>query len=441
MRYTTRGRGRHARAAATRYEHLTDRRIRALPVPDKTVSVYDAKSSLGLRLTPTGRRQFFWFHSVGGRPTWRNIGEHPVIMLEVARDKAREYDGLLATWKKEGYKGSNPFALPDDTGRLTLAKLAELYIDRHVMLHAKDPEKAAKDVRNCLSRYMSDWKHRELGDIHRADVLARHTRLGKGVGLTRKRKHTNESGRTTANHVIDTLRTLYKFALDNELWTGPNPARLRSKERFPEPARNRCLSPEELSRLLAAIEDKATLPDLRDWVALSLATAQRKDTVMHARWDAINLRNQTWTLEASETKNKKPLTIELTPTACRVLRERLAKKEPDALWVFPGTDKTRPRFDFNQGTWRSLLKRAELDYPRSSPLNFRGHDLRHTAISYMVMAGRSLEQVGATIGHSSPASTRRYAHLAQQVQRETVLAGEQEMRRRIEAAKHKQLPS
>jgi integrase len=437
----TRARGKHANAAETRYEHLTDRRIKALPIPEKTTSIYDAKSSLGLKLTKNGKRSFFWFHSVAGKPTWRGIGEWPTISLKVARDKAAEYDGMLATWRKENFRGPNPFALPDDTGVLTLEKLAELYIDRHVLLRAKNPAKTAKDIRATLTRYLSDWKGRELSEIRRADVLARHSRLGRGVGLTRKKRRDNEVGRATANRVVDFLRTVYKWAIDNELWSGPNPARLRSKERFEEPARSRCLSPEELTRLLAAIEDKATHPDLRDFVSLSLATAQRKNTVIHARWSAINLTNQTWKLEASETKNKKPLTIELTPAACRVLGERYANREPNTMWVFPGADKTKPRFDFNQGSWRALLKRAGLDHPRSSPLNFRGHDLRHTAVSYMVMAGRSLEQVGATIGHASPSSTQRYAHLAQQVQRETAIAGEQQMQKMIEAAQQKQLAS
>jgi integrase len=431
----TRGRGRYANAAQTQRLHLTDKRIGTLEVPKKTVSIYDEKSSLGLRLTAKGKRTFFWNHSVRGTPVWRGIGEWPTISLSVARDKAAEYDGLLAIWKKEGFKGPNPFLLPDDTGILTVEKLAELYVERHLLLHAKDPQKAARDVRATLRRYLADWRQKELGEITRAAVLARHTRLGKGVGLTRKRRRLSESGRATANHTMDFLRTIYKWAIDNELWSGSNPAKLRSKERFPEPARSRCLSPEELTRLLAVIEDKRTHPDLRDFVSLSLATAQRKKTVMHARWDAINFRNQTWTLEASETKNRKPLTVELTPAALRVLRERHANKKPDALWVFPGTEKARPRFDFNQGTWRALLKRAELDYPRSSPLNFRGHDLRHTAVSYMVMAGRSLEQVGATIGHASAKSTQRYAHLAQRVQRETAIAGEEQMRKMIEAAR------
>jgi hypothetical protein len=46
-----------------------------------------------------------------------------------------------------------------------------------------------------------------------------------------------------------------------------------------------------------------------------------------------------------------------------------------------------------------------------------------------------LEQAGAAVGHADVKSTKRYAHLAQQVQRETVLAGEAEIERRVAAAR------
>lgn len=49
------------------------------------------------------------------------------------------------------------------------------------------------------------------------------------------------------------------------------------------------------------------------------------------------------------------------------------------------------------------------------------HDLRHTYVSWLIQDGVPLEEVGRILGHVSPLTTRRYAHLAE-TPRELVLA-------------------
>ena len=54
--------------------------------------------------------------------------------------------------------------------------------------------------------------------------------------------------------------------------------------------------------------------------------------------------------------------------------------------------------------WHNALKRAGIT-------TFRIHDLRHTCCSDLAMAKESLLRIGRLVGHKSPVSTKRYAHL------------------------------
>lgn len=47
---------------------------------------------------------------------------------------------------------------------------------------------------------------------------------------------------------------------------------------------------------------------------------------------------------------------------------------------------------------------------RANIKNFRFHDLRHTAASYLVMNGASLHETAEILGHKSTQTTKRYAH-------------------------------
>jgi len=55
--------------------------------------------------------------------------------------------------------------------------------------------------------------------------------------------------------------------------------------------------------------------------------------------------------------------------------------------------------------WRRIRAAAKLD-------DVRLHDLRHSFASVAASGGQSLVVIGKMLGHSNPATTARYAHLA-----------------------------
>ncbi len=55
--------------------------------------------------------------------------------------------------------------------------------------------------------------------------------------------------------------------------------------------------------------------------------------------------------------------------------------------------------------WLTALEEAGIG-------NFRFHDLRHSAASYLAMNGASLAEIAEVLGHKTLQMVKRYAHLS-----------------------------
>jgi integrase len=64
-----------------------------------------------------------------------------------------------------------------------------------------------------------------------------------------------------------------------------------------------------------------------------------------------------------------------------------------------------------QKPWRRIRKAAKLE-------DVRIHDLRHTFASVAIGMGENLPMIGKLLGHTQIATTQRYAHLADDPQKQ-----------------------
>jgi integrase len=360
----------------------------ALPTADRTYVYDDAQAGLAICLTSAGARTFYCCYRADGRFVRYRIGPFPAVTVEQARDRAKELIG-------EVVKGADPQRSKRD--RRTEWTLEEVF-NYHLEHFARLQKKTWQQDERMFNAYLSGWKSRRLSAIGTEDVQALHTKLG------------TENGKYQANRVVELVHKLFVTAASKLKWKGENPA--VAVDQFREESRDRFVLPDELPRLLKAIDDHNE-PSWRNYFKLLLITGVRRSNALAARWEQIDWQRAVWRLP--DTKSGKPINVELVAQAIEVLEAQKAVAV-DSPWVFPAN-----RADSKTGhatqpdkAWKVILKSAGIE-------NLRIHDLRRTLGSWQALGGASQTIIGASLGHA-PGSTATavYARLTQSIVRESV---------------------
>ncbi|MBK1716663.1 tyrosine-type recombinase/integrase [Thiocystis violacea] len=204
----------------------------------------------------------------------------------------------------------------------------------------------------------------------------------------------------TVNRYLAVLSHAFTVAVKEWGWIESNPLLKVTKPKEPR-GRVRYLSDAERERLLEACQAGGN-PDLYLAVVLALSTGARQQEIMGLRWGQVDFARRVAILE--ETKNDERRALPLTGLALERLRERAKVRRLDTDLVFPG--RVHPSHPVDLRTpWETALKRAEIT-------DFRWHDLRHSAASYLAMGGASLAEIAAILGHKTLSMVKRYAHLS-----------------------------
>ncbi|QQS53509.1 MAG: site-specific integrase [Candidatus Competibacteraceae bacterium] len=183
-------------------------------------------------------------------------------------------------------------------------------------------------------------------------------------------------------------------------WLDDSPMRKVTKPREPR-GRVRFLSDEERAALLSACEASPN-PYLFPVVVLALSTGMRAGEIMALEWRDVDLQRGWLTLR--ETKNGERRGVPLAGKALELLKQHGKVRRLDTPLLFPGNNPGKP-VDL-RAPWLAALKRAGIE-------DFRFHDLRHSAASYLAMNGASLNEIAAVLGHKTLSMVQRYAHLSE----------------------------
>ncbi|MDJ0862038.1 MAG: site-specific integrase [Gammaproteobacteria bacterium] len=250
------------------------------------------------------------------------------------------------------------------------------------------------------------WWKDKIGDYLLAEVspaLLVECRDDLAAGITVRKKPRSPA---TVKRYLAALSHVFTIAVKEWGWLEDNPALKITKPKEPR-GRVRFLSDDERNRLLVACQ-KSNNPYLYPVVVLALSTGMRQAEILNLRWHDVDRHQGRITLH--ETKNDERRVVPLVGRALELMQEHAKVRALGSDLLFPAKKSLRQgRKEVSadlRKPWQQALRSAQID-------DFRFHDLRHSAASYLAMNGASLAEIAEVLGHKTLAMVRRYAHLSE----------------------------
>jgi integrase len=347
---------------------LTAQSVKTLPaIGGRRTEYFDQElPGFSIRVAPSGGRSFSVLYRRGRRLRRYTLGRYPVLGLAGARALARR---ALA----EAAMGGDPGARKIEERRAsTFSELCHEYLERYAKIRKRSFREDDRRIRKSLLPALG---HRPVGEIRRAEIRAvLESIVNRGAGIEANRTHA-------------LVRRIFNWGISVDLAEG-NPCRL-----LPRPARERMrfrvLSASEIRLFSKALKEEK--PRTSAALRLMLLTAQRGGEVLALRWADVDFGESLWTIPEERSKNGLPHRVPLSNPAVAIL-EDLRSRFSDSERVFPF----------------SGIQKAIQRVRRLAGIDFRGHDLRRTASSWMASMGTPRVVLGRILNHVETGVTATY---------------------------------
>lgn len=286
--------------------------------------------------------------------------------------------------------------------RITLDDAAAKYWKEHAQYTSSAA--TTKGHIRCLLRILG--KHLFLDDLQDSDIsrLVDTLRAGKIIklknGTTKRVTITN----STINRILEVLSAIIMRA--KKRWGVEAPDIYIGQHKLDEPeARITWISPEQADKLIEAAADHLKAP-----IRCALLTGLRLGNIVGLQWQQIDFSAGMIRLRVKSRKpGRKVHELPITKPLFDLLQEQGPKAAgPVFLRHFKNTKRPadprapEPIKKFRR-SFATACKRAELE-------DFRFHDLRHTAATWMRKKGVPIEDIKEVLGHSDIRMTMKYAH-------------------------------
>lgn len=284
------------------------------------------------------------------------------------------------------------------------------------------PYKALSSQR-IESTYIRFWE-RELGQYALSflspEIISKKIALLNGTGDARRQPENGQAppkpkSRKTIKLYRDNLEIMLKHA-QTWGWLGSgNPMDGVTRITKANKERVRFLNDSERKALLQACKESPN-PQLYPIVFFALCTGARKNEILKLTLNDLDLQRQVAILR--ETKNKETRKVPIVSFLKKVLEAHLEWRDgyveampKGTLFLFPRSDGRMP-IDIRKA-WENARDQAGL-------VDFRFHDLRHSAASYLAMNGASQLEIAEVLGHKTLQMVKRYSHLSEDHTRKVV---------------------
>lgn len=275
---------------------------------------------------------------------------------------------------------------------------AEQWRDRFVAGLASAPPPGQPTLADILSGYVAA-RSAKLADPVRLAGCAARVEAGMGRLLPSDLSQTTidayAAARTAEGRAAGTvlrelacLRAALRWAAANR-WTGP-PLPFRMPVAVPPPRERWLTRPEVLAWI-----DGAHAPHIALFIEIAIATAARRRAIQQLTWDQVDLAGRLIDFGAGR-GNKRRSVAPVNDRLLAALARHAAVRTGSYVLEYQG----RPAGDVK----KALARAAE----RAGLEGVSAHTLRHTACTWMVMAGIPLREIARLAGMTEAVAERIY---------------------------------
>lgn len=372
---------------ANRQYKFTKITLDKLPSPTSTSrskeTEYTDTACTGLKLivSKNGKKRFLFRYQFLGSKRSLMVGEYPAVDIDTARLIVNEHRKNIAL-------GNDPKQLRDEKRQdVTFYEFATEHYIPYASVHKLTVN---SDLAILKKHLYPTWRQTPLTHINQHNIQ----KILNGA-LVRLKP-------ATVNRIRSCILRMFRLAME---WgfVDKHPGTYIKKLKENNVVQ-RFLSKDEIVRFIRACDEDEGGAGANA-LKFALLTGMRIGEICKSQWKDFSLEDGKASLFLPHTKAGLSRTVLINNAALTVLEEQSHIRKPDNPYIFAGTAQgkaiTHPKKAFQR-----IKERAGILE------HLRIHDLRHSFASILINSGKAtLYDVQHLLGHHSPQTTTRYAHI------------------------------